>query len=196
MKSLYTVSLISAMLLFACQKSNTLKPIIQTPTHPTDSLSITTPPPSYFVTCNVDGVAKSFNADAGATKTTTTWNFTILDFKGLVSLAGSETISIGIDNSLSADSIVAGTYTDTSTRFSLEAIYVSDAAVTYDAGTTLAAASGAKGAPVITNHLTTTITSISNGEIKGTFSGDFYYNNDLNGTKKSITNGTFYVKVK
>lgn len=191
MKKIYFLSLAVIVLFFSCQKSNTLKPITTTPpvtpTTPTD----VTPTPNYFITCDVDGVAKSFNANASATKTTTTWNFTILDFKGLISAAGSETLSIGIDNSLSADSIVAGTYSDTSSKFSLEALYVSPSATDYSAGTAVSVKTQSA-----INHLTTTITSFSNGEIKGTFSGDFYLNSDPTSTKKSITNGSFYVKVK
>jgi hypothetical protein len=190
MKKIYFLSLVIIVLFLSCQKSNTLKPLTTTPATPTTPTSETAAP-NYFITCDVDGVTKSFNANASATKTTTTWNFTILDFKGLISAAGSETLSIGIDNSLSADSIVAGTYSDTSSKFSLEALYVSPSSVAYDAGTAIT--SKTKNA---VNHLTTTITSFSNGEIKGTFSGDFYYNSDPTSTKKSITNGSFYVKVK
>ena len=190
MKKIYFLSLAVIVLFFSCQKSNTLKPLTTTPVTPTTPTS-ETPAPNYFITCDVDGVTKSFNANASATKTTTTWNFTILDFKGLISAAGSETLNIGIDNSLSADSIVAGTYSDTSSRFSLEALYVSPSAVSYDAGTLITSK-----AKSTVNHLTTTITSFVNGEIKGTFSGDFYLNSDPTSTKISITNGSFYVKVK
>lgn len=191
MKKMYILSLITTILFLSCQKSNTLKPITTTTPPASTTTTSETPTPAYFITCDVDGVAKSFNANASATKTTTTWNFTILDFKGLISAAGSETLSIGIDNSLSADSIVTGTYSDTSSKFSLEALYVSPTASDYGAGTLVSSKTQST-----INHLTTTITSFINGEIKGTFSGDFYYNSDPTSSKKSITNGSFYVKIK
>jgi DMSO reductase anchor subunit len=184
MKKIYFLSLVVTVLFFSCQKSNTLAPTTQTLT---TSNSATTSP-AYFVTCNIDGVAKNFNISAGATKTTTAWNFTILSFKGLTAATSQEALSISIDNSLSADHIVTGTYTDISPRFSIEAVYVSDAALNYNAGSEVA--------KTISNHLTTTITSIANDEIRGTFSGDFYYNNDPTAAKKSITNGSFFVKIK
>jgi len=73
----------------------------------------------------------------------------------------------------------------------VEALYVAPDASSYDAGTAIVST-----AKNMVNHLTTTITSFTNGEIKGTFSGDFYYNSNPAGAKKSITNGAFYVKVK
>jgi hypothetical protein len=49
----------------------------------------------------------------------------------------------------------------------------------------------------IPNHFKVTISSIVGNAARGTFSGDYYADGDVqSGTKLTITNGDFYVKIK
>ena len=83
-----------------------------------------------------------------------------------------------------------GNWTDTSQKYAITGVYSPANGHDYAAGTV--AVAGA----TITNHLKLTITSVDSTAVKGSFSGDFYLNGDLSGTKSTITNGDFYVAWK
>ena len=152
---------------------------------------------SYYVTCTVDGKAMKFNGYlfchnewAGGYKSVT--------INGATDLSSTAAyVGFVITNIPSQDSINAGTYTDASANFEVLAAYSPNisANMDYHAGTTLFNEANLAGA-TITNHFTVKITSINNQTAKGTFSGDFYYDGDPTGAKKTITNGEFYVPVK
>jgi hypothetical protein len=111
---------------------------------------------------------------------------------------GLEDFSLYLDNSNSHDSIGVGTYTDTSSRFTIKAVYTlySPHVGPTDfltGGNHLATAAAAAGI-AITNHFVMTITYMDLHYIKGTFNGDVYSRDDPSRPKQSITNGNFYAK--
>ena len=145
---------------------------------------------TYYIKASMDGVAKTFNVGAMAVKFSSS-GITSLSIVGSVSSAANlEGINIGINNSPSSKPIVAGTYSETSTTdFATGAVYnPGSATIVYGAGIY----------PSPTNPLTVIITAIDNNTVKGTFSGDFYYENtstaQIGPAKKTFTNGSFYVK--
>jgi hypothetical protein len=151
---------------------------------------------AFYVTCTVDGTPMKFNGYvfchyewAGGYKAVT-----INGATGMSSTAAS--VGFVITNYPGADSINTGTYTDASTDFELLASYAPNiSAIAYDAGTTVFNEAKLTGT-IIANHFTVKITSLNNQTAKGTFSGDFYYDGDPSGAKKTITNGEFYVPVR
>lgn len=146
---------------------------------------------TYYIKGNMNDTAMTFNVDAAAHLTTMS-GFTTLAIIGSVSNPQNlQGISLNINNTPSNKPIVAGTYTESTTDFVVGAVYnPGSSSVVY----------GAPVNPNPTNPLTITITSIDNNTVKGTFSGDLYYTNTTTGsfgsTKKTFTNGEFYVKVQ
>jgi hypothetical protein len=103
-------------------------------------------------------------------------------------------IGIYIDNTPSSDEITTGTYEDSTPDFTVLGTFTDGTAVIdYDAGTSMYEHAITNG-HTITNHFKVTIQSIDGTSIKGTFSGDFYPEGNLDGIKKSITNGEFHLK--
>lgn len=151
---------------------------------------------AFHVKCTVDGTPMTFNGYvfchyewAGGKKAVT-----INGATGLSATAAS--VGFVITNIPSGDSINAGTYTDASTNFEVLASYAPNiSTIAYDAGTTVFNEAKLIGA-TITNHFVVKITSLNNQTARGTFSGDFYYDGDPSGAKKTITNGEFYVPVR
>ncbi len=154
---------------------------------------------AYHITCNIDGVASTFNTgalghidvDAG----TANRALTINGLTATSSTAGN--MGFVITNVPSGDSIAAGTYLDTATRFEVLASYDNNIADLndFEAGTSTYQEAVRAGSN-ISNHFMITIVAGTVTTVKGTFSGDFYQNGDAKGTKKSITNGDFYVKLQ
>jgi hypothetical protein len=151
---------------------------------------------SFHVTCSVDGKAMSFNGFTFAHIETQAGQqaITINGATGLTADAAS--VGFVITNAPSGNPITAGTYRDTATKYELLASYAPNVSgIDYVAGTTFY--SEAKNAGVtVSNHFTVTISSWTNETVKGTFSGDFYYDGVPAGAKKSITNGDFFVKIQ
>jgi len=149
---------------------------------------------SYYFRCNIDGTARTFNFSTYAHKETEngltgygTGGFATASMDG-------DWIGIWIDNDPSTDDIVAGVYEDSSPDFSVLGTFTDGAAgIDYESGTSIYEDAITYG-HTIANHFKVTIQSIDGKTIKGTFSGDFYPNGNLDGTKKSITNGEFYLK--
>lgn len=147
----------------------------------------------YYVSFSVNGTAKKYTGytfghteivgtDAelqvvGTTSTTTFDNY----------------MGIYLNNYPGSGTFTTGEYTDASTSFTLLATYESGGK-SYEAGQSVAEDAAANSI-TIANHFKTTITQINDKTIRGTFSGDFYENGDVQtGAKISITNGEFYVK--
>ena len=154
---------------------------------------------AYHVNCNIDGVASTFNAGdfahIDAEPGTGNRALTINGLTGINVTAGS--IGFVITNLPGGDSIAAGTYLDTSTRFEVLASYDINVADQddFEAGTSTYQ-EAIRAGNTIGNHFTVNITSRTSTTVKGSFSGDFYHNGDAKGTKRSITSGDFYVKIQ
>ena len=150
--------------------------------------------PGYHLTATIDGTAKTFNISPYAVKQTNGGAMKI-GIIGVASTSTGESLEIDLANNAGTTypAIVAGTYADTSTVFDVEAYYTPTLTTEYDAGNTLAQ-EGVNTVTTYANHFKLVITSIDSVSIKGTFSGDFYFNGDLSAAKKSFTNGDFYAK--
>ncbi len=104
----------------------------------------------------------------------------------------------------SSDSISTGTYTDSSSNgtYGLYADYIPYPTIASPANIYMAGhgvyIDGVQKGIQLSHHFTVTITSISDGTIKGTFSGDFYqYDTDITQAKiMNITDGDFYLKIQ
>jgi hypothetical protein len=146
--------------------------------------------PTYYFQCTLDGVAKTFNVNSKAI---------ILNMAGIQSLslignvtsaANLEGLNITVNNSPSPTKkqVVAGSYSEQqSTDFVLGAVYNPGSATeVYGAGVFPGS-----------NPFQLVITSMDANTIKGTFSGNLYYQNDVTGTIgpnfKVVTNGQFYL---
>jgi hypothetical protein len=191
MKKIFIPFLAVSLLSFSCQKSNNL--VQKANASPETEPSQASRNPSYFLSFRINGVTKNFNYYPVAIKTTTSWNFTILEIKGSTSAPSGETFSIAIDNTKSAKSISSGFYEDNSPSYSLEAEYVPGTSGIFHTSLSGINQSQNGAVPANGDNFHTIISSFANGEIKGTFSGDFYKNNDPNSSKISITDGAFYV---
>jgi hypothetical protein len=102
-------------------------------------------------------------------------------------------LGIYINNSPGGGTITAGQYNDNSTTRVVLSTY-GKGTIGYEAGTTMYEEAVANNV-TITNHFTGNITELNtSGNARGTFSGDYYPDGDIHGTKISITNGEFYVK--
>ena len=151
-------------------------------------------PASNSLTASMNGTNKTFATAALAVKVVR-GGLTTIAIGGAVNVGTGEVLNIGIDNSLSGDSIVAGTYSDTSTAFSLSLAYNSPNSLGGYQGGTSVDGSEYFGSVPVSNHVKLVITSIDNSSIKGTFSGNIYLNRDLTNTPYPITNGNFSMKL-
>ena len=143
------------------------------------------------VTATLNGKTKTFGAGAIAAKTSVA-GITDIEIIAAVSATTGEAIDLSISNGLTGgmDSIVAGTYSDTSTRFTVDLSYDQDntGSTSYDGGTSVG---GSQGTGSVAQHVVITISSITSNSIKGTFSGDVYLNGDPTSTLLTVTSGSF-----
>ena len=96
---------------------------------------------------------------------------------------------------ISANTIFGvGTWSDTSTNYEITGAYLVTPYEGYGAGNFVAALAADSGVH-ITNHLTIIVTAMDGTSVKGTFSGDFYYEATPTVAKKTIT-GDFYLPWK
>jgi hypothetical protein len=177
MKKIYLLTLVLVSLFSSCKKDND----------------------SYYIRCTIDGTAKTFNVGTYAHKDVDPANAQNYGI-GMGGFATSsdqdDWMGFWIDNIPSGDEIVAGAYDHTSADFDLLATYSNEsAAFDYASGSSVDE-DAVTYAVTITNHFKLTILSIDNNTIKGTFSGDFYDDGDPRNSKKSVTNGEFYLKFK
>ena len=162
----------------------------------------------YQITFKRDGIAEDFTQ---LDTCQLTWDRSGNPAMEDLSIRGSK-IQVAFDfapaielSLVSSDSISTGTYTDSSSNgaYSLYADYIPNPHLILSAANIYMAGYGVyidgiqKGVQ-LSHHLTLTITSISNGTIKGTFSGDFYeYDGDIRQAKiMSITDGYFKQKIQ
>jgi hypothetical protein len=151
---------------------------------------------SYYLRCNIDGVARTFNVMKFARQETDPASGR--KGIGIGGLATSDSdgdwFGFWLDNIPSGNEIVAGTYTGTSADFGLLGTFT-DAAAGHDwyGGSSVEEDAVTYGV-TITSHFTVTVQQVDGKTYKGTFSGDFYADGDPREAKKSITNGEFYLK--
>ncbi len=150
------------------------------------------PAADYHLTCTIDGVARKFNVSALAFQSTVTGYQGIALGGAETSSSTSATFGFEISNQLNNNPVIAGTYVDAGPDFEVLATYLTEKEESFEAGFTLYHNSVTNG-PAINNHLNVVITSIGNGSIRGTFSGDFHFEADPSAAKKVITNGDFYL---
>jgi len=163
----------------------------------------------YHITFNLDGTAENFDqADTcqitkDNSSTPTMQDLSIRGHNSVYTMTHASIIELAI---VSSDPITTGTYVDSSSNdnYAVYADYIPYPDITSMPGSNLYMAGdgvytdGIQKGVELSHHLTITITSISNGTIKGTFSGDFYeYDTDIRQAKiESITNGDFYLKIQ
>jgi len=146
----------------------------------------------YHMTATIDSKGKNFNATPPIASRLMSGNvLSDLTITGVLNPSTGESMILQIDNNFSDKSIVAGTYSDTSTSFGIQAIYTVSLATQYYGGSAITDEAANAGAPV-KNHVKIVITSIDDKTVKGTFSGDLYANGDVSGTPTPMINGDFY----
>jgi hypothetical protein len=151
------------------------------------------PASSYFITATINGTTKSF-ATMPFAHTTMNGGITLTGIEGAVTTT--EPLLISVANIPSLQPIVAGTYSDTSTSFEVEALYSpnSPSGVSYNGGSNEDGSNSGLGNLVPGNHFKVVITSINSTTIKGTFDGNMYLDGNPASSVLAVTNGSFYVK--
>lgn len=150
---------------------------------------------SYHVTATIDGKNETFNVSPAATRTYI-GGATYIAVSGLATSSPTGgMLELGLSNNPGGPAIKAGTYSDTSSVFTLNGIYQVSTSEQYAAGSIVVFGTTGGVNPPITNHFKLVITSIDSTSIKGTFSGDYYAGGSTAGAKKTITNGDFYAKI-
>ena len=148
----------------------------------------------FYMTCKLNGIKTDFSGtttgaiihDNGYTQVTI-GGFTDTTVNG-------HAIGFIVTNVPSQDSIDAGIYADTTTRFEVLGAYDHmDGSLHYDAGTSMYQDLIHYGAPVH-NHFIGIISEINAEGIRGTFSGDYYNDGDIDGDIITVTEGEFYVQ--
>lgn len=148
---------------------------------------------NYHVSFTVDGVNKTYTGYVLA-HTDTSAGYTTLTILGANSATSFDNnLGIYLDNYPGGMNITPGQYEDNFTDFTLLTTYTNNG-VSYEAGQTMADNAVAYNV-TIPNHFKLNIISMDNNTIKGTFSGDYFQDGDVqSGTRLNITNGDFYVK--
>jgi len=148
---------------------------------------------NYHFTATVDGQSQNFNTSPPFAVKVSNAGVSIIAIEGVGgTLASPQIIAVSWTNLSPGIYLTAGNYSDTSSVYSLGGNYNPLVSTSYVSGNAVTNVSGLSGV----THLKMTITSIDSTAVKGTFSGDFYLNADLSSSKKSITNGDFYVPWK
>jgi len=148
---------------------------------------------NYHVSFTVDGVNKTYTGHVLA-HTDTTAGYTTLTILGATSsFSFDDYLGIYLDNYPGGVNITPGQYEDNFTNFTLLTTYTNNS-MEYEAGQTMADNAVAYNV-TIAHHFKLNIISMDNNTIKGTFSGDYFQDGDVqSGTRLNITNGDFYVK--
>jgi hypothetical protein len=149
--------------------------------------------PSYHITCNIDGVPKTFNYKI----------YSISAFAYIGAAGGGPYLSVGGYNdslmtehlnfiilvfSDTAQRVHVNTYLDSGSAAFTEFYYI-NIRDSLHAGSQV----NLSATTPIDNHLVLNITYTDSVSIKGNFSGDVFLNGFTSGLKKTITKGEFYV---
>jgi hypothetical protein len=149
----------------------------------------------YFLKCTIDGTTKTFNFQSIARRNAGN-GFASVEAGGFNRQGSEENIGFIIINQPSANPIVAGTYTDNSSTFEILATYSLGAnGPDYEAGATVRENATTSGV-TLNRPFSITVTSITNDEVRGRFTGDFYLNGEPQAARKIITDGEFYLKLQ
>ena len=149
---------------------------------------------TYHFTASIDGQALTLlNPEA------ITWgiayNVTQNTFQGFSETDKTNpTIRLTWTNTSAGTNLGLGTWSDTATNYTIVGSYLVTPYEGYSAGTDFATRAS-QGGVTITNHLKINITYMDSTNVKGTFSGGFYYLSEPTGAKKTIT-GEFYLPWK
>lgn len=150
---------------------------------------------NYHVSFTVNGVNKTYTAFAVVHKETISGNTTLTIIGGNSPTSFDDNMGIYLDNSPTGADITTGQYEDNSATFTVLTTYT-NGGTDYESGQSVAEDAVFYNVP-IANHFKVIISSMDGNSAKGTFSGDYYADGDVQaGTKLTITNGDFYVKVQ
>lgn len=174
MKRLFLLTILPAVLLLSCNKS-----------HDTGT--------SYYINATIDGVSKSYTGNVFATKTADNKSYTI-NINGLLSSSAGDGIDVLVSSNNPSQAIGTGTYTDSSSVYTVLLAYAPSPTGTGYSGGTATSDSASNHGIAITHHLQVVISSISSVEVQGSFSGDIFLSGNASGDKKTVTNGTFFAK--
>lgn len=149
---------------------------------------------TYYVKFSVNGNSKEYTGHVFA-HTDFAGGFTTLTILGSTSsISYDNFFGMYIGNFPSGNPIGPGEYKDTSGNFTVLATYVNNGTEEYEAGSSMAEDAVSYGV-VIPNHFKMNITEQNSETTRGTFSGDFFQDGNVQtGTRISITNGEFYAK--
>ena len=147
---------------------------------------------NYHVSFTVDGVNKTYTGHVFAHLDTIA-GYIELQIVGANSTTSFDNyMGIYVNNFPGSSNITTGQYEDNSASFTLLTTYANNA-IEYEAGQSVAEEAVTYNV-TIANHFKVIISSLDNKSAKGTFSGDYYEDGNVqNGTRLSITNGDFYV---
>ncbi|MEP7373980.1 MAG: hypothetical protein ABI675_11360 [Chitinophagaceae bacterium] len=153
------------------------------------------PAGNYHVSFTVNGVNKTYTGFAVVHKETVSGSTTLTILGGNSASSFDDYMGIYIDNSPTGADITAGQYEDNSATFTVLTTYA-NGGTDYESGQSVAEDGIFYNVP-IANHFKVNISSMDANTAKGTFSGDYYADGDVQtGTKLTITNGDFYVKTQ
>ncbi|MBD0331776.1 MAG: hypothetical protein ICV66_03905 [Chitinophagaceae bacterium] len=147
----------------------------------------------FHVSFSVNGVNKTFTGHVFA-HTETSGDYTVLTVNGSnTSTSFDNYLGFYLDNFPGRGNITTGQYEDISNNYTLLSTYAVDG-VEYEAGQSVAEDAESYNIN-LANHFKVNITSMDANTIRGTFSGDYYEDGDVqNGIKLNITNGEFYAE--
>jgi len=158
MKKLFAIAILGSVVLVSCKKSSGGSAPLQ---------------------ATINGKATSFGTEASGATSSAGGEYTIL-ISGISGTTSPTEFAVTIE---SANPIVAGTYTDTSTARFGGLQYIPNGTTTFES------------AGQVSHPTTVVVTSVSSTQIAGTFQGTVYAGQDSTTTPTTITNGTFNVKL-
>jgi hypothetical protein len=149
-------------------------------------VTATIPPAGDYITCDINGVATTFNIDASASNYATESNTPPYHASGLAAggnslYATNPQLAFGVSNTNNTGLIAAGTYTNTG--FSMGFDYTDASSNSW--------AIGSSSSPTFT----IIVTYIDAYNVQGTFSGTLKNNLGTGSTSMAITNGEFNLPV-
>jgi hypothetical protein len=148
---------------------------------------------NFHVSFKVDGTDKTFTGYVVAHRDTITGFYTLEVIGATTMTSFGDYMGIYINNDPGHGNFNPGDYKDNSATFTVLANYVNNS-ISYDAGQSIAQDAVSYNV-TIAHPFKVTITDINTSTIRGTFSGDFYKDGDVQGSAKVyITNGDFYAK--
>ena len=182
-----------AIIWMSCSRSNT-NPNPNPPKPPVDTNH-------YYIKATIDGTETSFLYGLQATSSGTSVPGELFFSGNQADSSHTQAFIFEIGNTAGVRAIVdTGSYTDQdTTKFTIRGIYYGD--VAGPKNLYIAGKSPDEHRPIVssvTNPLKLTITAIGDSTIKGSFSGDFFWEIDgytMDPTRKrTITNGEFFLK--